>query len=100
MGVTFLSVLSLLWGQNHVGGGRSAGSRLQNKLSQFQPAAACQRVPTVASGPTSGEARNVPHGGGGWPVGGEISLHRESERRGKDLACPAYLLPKQGVAPP
>lgn len=63
-------------------------------------AAACQRVPTVASGPASGEARNVPHGGGGWPVGGEISLHRESERRGKDLACPAYLLPKQGVAPP
>lgn len=100
MGVTFLSVLSLLWGKNHVGGGCSAGSGLQIKLSQFQPAAACQRIPAMASGSMSVEARNVPNGGGGWPVGGEISLQRKSERSGKDLACPAYMLPKQGVSPP
>lgn len=100
MGVTFFSVLSLLWGKNPVGGGCSAGSGLQNKLAQFQPAATCQRIPAVASDSLSGEARNVPNGGGGWPVGGEISLHRKSERRGKDSACPAQMLPKQGVSPP
>lgn len=51
MEMVFLSPLSLLLGKNVVGGECSVGREVQNKLSEPWPAATCQQIPTMASGP-------------------------------------------------
>lgn len=71
-----------------------------NKLSEFQPAATCQWIPTMASDSVSVEARNVPVVEAKWLVGGEGNLHYKSEMSCEDLACPGYILPKKGASQP
>ena len=74
--------------------------RVQNKLSEFQPAATCQWILTMASDSGSVEARDVPMVEVKWLMGGEGNLHYKSETSCEDLACPGYTLPKKGASHP
>lgn len=79
-------------GKNHGGGGHSAGRGVQNKLSQFLQAAACQWIPTMASDSVSTEARKM--GEAKWPVGGKGNLHYKSA-----TSLPWIYSPKEGHFP-
>lgn len=86
-------------GKNLGGGGCCAGRRVQSKLSQFQPAVTCQRIPTMASGSVNMEARNVPNDGGRVASGrqGKPSLQVRSKLRG--ISLPWIYSPKEGFFP-
>ena len=84
--------LSALGEKNHGGGGRSAGRGVQNKLSQFLQAAACQWIPTMASDSVSTEARKMVEVK--WPVGGKGNLHYKS-----GTSLPWIYSPKEGHFP-
>ena len=100
MEVTFLSIVSPLWGKKTRWKGLYCRKRVQDKLSEFQPAATCQWILTMASDSVSVEARNVSMVEAKWLVGGEGNLHCKSEMSCEDLACPGYILPKKGASQP
>lgn len=91
--------LSALGKKNCGGGGCYAGRGVQNKLSQFQPAVTCQRIPTMASRSVNIEARNVPNNGGRvTSERGKVDLHCKSGASSRDLAYPRYILAKKGFS--
>lgn len=100
MEVTFLSVLSLLWGRSRGGRGCSAGRGVQSKLSQFQPAATCQWSLTTPSGSVSVDAGNVPSGEGGVTSGRRSKPSVQVRNKLQGLGVPCIYSPKQGRFPP